>query len=91
MNKVHKIIYRDNEITFVIQTEGESHFWWWSVTKDEARPYFEKIKGLFNLEAERITPAQADKFVNDYDNSTLGISSSPYESIDEILKEQGIL
>ena len=89
MNKVHKIIYRDNEITFIIQTEGETNFFWWSFTKDELRPYFEKHDAIKNMINDNLTLEQADTFVNSPDANEIGVGGGYYNSLEEVLEKVG--
>lgn len=89
MNRVHKIIYRDNEITFIIQAEGETNFFWWSFTRDELRPYFEKHGAIGNMASNNLMQDQADAFVNSPDANEIGIGGGYYNSLDEVLEKVG--
>lgn len=96
MNKVHKII-TDNKtgtIAFILQTEGDQGFWYWYVNEDTVRNYFKDNKdnlAYYNTITYTLSREQAERFCNDIDNTDKGVSVSGYNTIDEILKELGIL
>lgn len=94
INKVHKIITDGTTTTFIIQTDGDSDFWFWTVDNTDIREYFKAHNTDTNLVIAlngHITPTAAEIFANDIDNSDKGTSSSSYDTIDEILKEFNIL
>jgi len=95
INKVHKIITDGNTTTFIIQTEGDSDFWFWQVDNTDIRNYFRTHKSagttLVIALNGHLTPTAANIFANDLDNTDKGTSCGGYDTIEDILREFNII
>lgn len=97
INKVHKVItdHKTDTTTFIIQTEGDTDFWWWQVDNQDIRDYFnnrtDKTYRVVIAINGHMTPTASEIFANDIDNTDKGTSCAGYETIDEILKEFQII
>ena len=96
INKVHKVIYDDKTgtTTFIIQTDGDQDYWWWQVDTGDIFHYFKEKDeplGIIRTISEHLTKAQAERFCNDLDNTDKGTSCASFDTIDEALKDLGIL
>lgn len=92
MNTVHKVIYDDKTgtITFIIQTDGDHDYWYWYLNEDTVRTYF-RNKGdnlaLYNIETGTLSKEQAERFCNDDECDTAGVSVGGFDTIDEAIAD----
>ena len=93
-NKIQKVVYDGATVTFIIQTEGESDFWHWSVNWHDVADYFQNHKNkvaLLELVNEKLSPVNCNIFINDLENDTLGCSCCSFDSIEDALKDLGVI
>lgn len=83
MNNVIKVISKNGAYIFIIQTDGEEGFWCWEVSEGVWLNYW-------GSPVDR-TPKTCEQFANDLDNGDKGTSWGSYDTIEEILKEEGII
>jgi hypothetical protein len=96
INKVHKIIYDDKTgtIAFILQTDGDQDFWYWQVSKYDIHDYFRNKGdnfGMVRAYSGRLTKAQAEEICNSLELSDKGVSGANFETIEDALKDLGIL
>lgn len=94
VNNVKKVISLTDSIVFIIKTEDDDDFWYWQVSTEDVADYFRKNRnalGVYRTYAGTLTKGLAEQFGNDIDNSDKGCSCGGFDTIDEILKDFGIL
>ena len=95
INIVHKIVTDHNAdtTTFILQTTPDNEYWYWEVSNQDIREYFKKDR-VYTLAIAlngHITPIAAKVFCNDIDNADKGTSVAGFKTIDEALKDIGII
>ena len=93
-NNVKKVVYDGSAITFIIQTKGDNDFWFWNVSRQAVFDYFNKNNlsvALFELSHDALSFYHASIFCDDCDNDTLGCSGGSFETIEDALKDLGVL
>ena len=83
VNKVHKMLQGNNTFCFIIQTENESDFWWWEVSKNDFCNFWLKrdlSKPIANIEL-------ANEFVNSDECSHCGCSCASFETVEDAIKD----
>lgn len=90
INNVLKVVYMDGTMSFIIQTTGDSDFWYWQVDKWDVIQYFEtrnNAAAVYQLAHEKLGKNNCLDFVNDIDNGGLGFSSGSFDNISDCLKD----
>ena len=72
MNTIIDIITNNDSIVFIINTEGDTDFWWWEISATEWKRYWNSTN---------ITIEMATEFANDEENETLGTSCGSFETV----------
>lgn len=93
MNRVHKVVYDGNNIVFIIQTDDEQDFWWWSVPFADVQEYFaraNKPHTVVSIAFNKLNREQAEQFANDIDNSDKGVSCASFDTVEDALRDLGI-
>ena len=85
INKVHKIITRNNSICFVINTEGEQDFWYWEISIGTWDNYW-KDKNPDCLNGN-VMEWSANEFVNSDECSHCGCSVSSFLTVEDAIKD----
>ena len=81
-NNIIKAIKNDNTFTFIIQTAGETDFWWWEVPHADWMHYF---KGIM----EEISKRNIETFINDEEfGFDCGFSCYGFESIADAIADR---
>lgn len=94
VNKVEKVIRDGSSIVFIIKTDGDQDYWYWQVSEEDVADFFRLNRnayGVYRTLAGKMTKGLAEQFVNSDEYSDKGCSCGGYNTIDEILKEFGIL
>lgn len=94
INHVQKVVYDGSTVSFIIQTDGDNDFWWWSVCWREVADYFQehhKPSAINELANEKLSKIHCEQFVNDCDNDMLGVSCSSFATVEDALKDLGVL
>lgn len=91
INKIQKVVYDVNEITFIIQTVGDNDFWSWTVNRLDIIDYFTKKAkspaALYEIQSDKLSKVHCNEFINDLDNNMLGSSTCGFDNIDECIKD----
>lgn len=84
-NTVYKVITSDNAICFVIQTEGDTGFWYWEIDRNTWNSYW-KDKNPACLIGD-IMEWAANEFVNSDEYSHCGCSVSSFKTVYDAVKD----
>ena len=92
INQIQKVVYDDYTIHFIIQTQGDNDFWYWSVNRYDVKEYFKKSSSaLFELANNKLSKRHCNIFINDCNNDLLGVSCASFETIEDVLKDLGVI
>ena len=85
MNTVHKVISSSDTICFIINTDGDSDFWWWEISRDTWVKYW-KNKNHACLIGD-IMEWAANEFVNSDECSDCGCSCGSFKTVYDAIKD----
>ena len=90
MNRVYKIIRNGDSTTFIIKTDGDNDFWFWTVYTSDIFDYFKKQGRndlLLSYGLGHISKQGAEMFANDPCNDTLGCSCGGFDTVDDAIND----
>lgn len=85
VNKVHKVISGSNAICFIIQTDGDTDFWWWEVSRNTWNGYWKDKNPACII--GNIMEWAANEFVNSDECSHCGCSCASFKTVAEAVKD----
>lgn len=94
INQVKKVVYDGSTVNFIIQTQGDNDFWYWQVCRTDIVDYFNRKNqpaAIFQLAHDMLAIASCEEFCNDIENDLLGVSCSSFETIEDALKDLGVI
>lgn len=83
MNKVFKVITNGDSICFIIQTGGDSDFWYWEISRRKWNDYWINRNPACLI--GNIMEWAANEFVNSEENSSCGFSCGSYLTMEEAI------
>ena len=85
INKVCEIITRDNAICFILNTSGETDYWYWEISRGTWNSYW-KDKNPACLNGD-IPEWAAAEFVNSDECSSCGCSCASYVTVEDAISD----
>ena len=94
INQVLKVVYDGSTVNFIIQTKGDVDYWYWQLAKADVVDYFSRKNqpvAVFQLAHEMLAKKSCEIFCNDIENDLLGVACSSFKTIEDALKDLGVI
>lgn len=89
MNKVIKVVTMENVVYFIIQTEGDTDFWYWEIPTESWLDYWNKLGNPAKAVQAALgyNPERCDEFANDPNNDTVGASCGSFATVEDAIAD----